>query len=70
MNNNVDVDVFYDYRQILCMQAKIDAGLEDITGSWPPPPEPIAEPTPIDPVTKLKDFLAANPDVAAIITGA
>lgn len=31
----------------------------------PPPPAP----APIDPVEKLKAFLAANPDVAAIING-
>ena len=31
----------------------------------PPPPAP----APIDPVEKLKAFLAANPDVAALING-
>jgi len=32
-----------------------------------PEPEPVEE-TPADPVEKLKAFLAANPDVAAILT--
>lgn len=30
-------------------------------------PKPAVVETPADPVTKLKDFLAANPDVAAIL---
>lgn len=30
--------------------------------------EPVVEPAaPVDPVTKLKEFLAANPDVAALL---
>jgi hypothetical protein len=34
------------------------------------PADPIPEPPPaLDPVDKLKAFLAANPDVAAIING-
>jgi hypothetical protein len=33
-----------------------------------PAPEPLAaEPLQMDPVDKLRDFLAANPDVAALI---
>lgn len=31
-----------------------------------PEPEPLPE-VPVDPVAKLKDFLTANPDVAAIL---
>jgi len=39
-----------DNTQLPYMQAKIDAGLEEITGSWPlpesePEPQPVAEPT-------------------------
>lgn len=30
-------------------------------------PEPVVLETPVDPVQKLKDFLAANPDVAAVL---
>lgn len=33
-----------------------------------PAPAVVVDPVPVDPVQKLKDFLAANPDVAAIIT--
>lgn len=33
----------------------------------PPEPEEAAEPAILDPVEKLKTFLAANPDVAAIL---
>ena len=39
-------------------------------GNTPEPADPIPEPPPtLDPVEKLKAFLAANPDVAAIING-
>lgn len=31
------------------------------------PADPIPEPTPIDPVEKLRAFLAANPDVQEIL---
>lgn len=34
-----------------------------------PTPEPLATaPLQVDPVDKLRDFLAANPDVAALLT--
>ena len=32
-----------------------------------PTPIPFVEPVVVDPVTKLKDFLAANPDVQALL---
>lgn len=32
-----------------------------------PPPQQVVITTPIDPVEKLKQFLTANPDVAALI---
>ena len=39
-------------------------------GNTPEPADPIPEPPPaLDPVDKLKAFLAANPDVAALING-
>ena len=39
-------------------------------GNTPDPADPLPEPAPaLDPVEKLKQFLAANPDVAAIING-
>lgn len=39
-------------------------------GNTPEPADPLPEPSPVlDPVEKLKAFLAANPDVAAIING-
>ena len=39
-------------------------------GNTPEPADPLPEPAPaLDPVEKLKAFLAANPDVAAIING-
>lgn len=31
------------------------------------PADPVPEPIVIDPVIKLRDFLAANPDVAALL---
>ena len=49
------------------MQAKIDAGYEDITGNWPLPEEPIPEPVVLDPTEKLRLFLANNPDVLEIL---
>ena len=36
-------------------------------GNTPEPAGPIPEPVQIDPVEKLRQFLAANPDVAAIL---
>lgn len=36
-------------------------------GNTPEPADPIPEPTPIDPVEKLRAFLAANPDVQEIL---
>jgi len=36
-------------------------------GNTPESADPIPEPVQIDPVEKLKAFLAANPDVAAIL---
>lgn len=36
-------------------------------GNTPKPADPIPEPVQIDPVEKLRAFLAANPDVAAIL---
>lgn len=36
-------------------------------GNTPEPADPIPEPTPVDPVAKLQVFLAANPDVAALL---
>lgn len=39
-------------------------------GNTPEPADPLPEPAPVlDPVEKLKAFLAANPDVAALING-
>lgn len=39
-------------------------------GNTPDPADPLPETAPVlDPVEKLKQFLAANPDVAAIING-
>lgn len=32
-----------------------------------PVPDPIAELPPVDPVAKLQTFIAANPDVAALL---
>jgi len=40
--------------------------LAAIAASPPPPPPP--PPAPADPVDKLKAFLTANPDVAALLT--
>lgn len=34
-----------------------------------PAPMPEAPVAPVDPVDKLKEFLAANPDVAAVLKG-
>lgn len=39
--------------------AEVDANIQ--------PADPIPEPVQIDPVEKLRQFLAANPDVAAIL---
>lgn len=36
-------------------------------GNTPEPADLIPEPTPIDPVEKLRAFLAANPDVQEIL---
>lgn len=36
-------------------------------GNTPEPADPIPEPVQIDPVDKLRQFLAANPDVTAIL---
>ena len=36
-------------------------------GNTPEPADPIPEPVQIDPVEKLRQFLAANPGVAAIL---
>jgi len=36
-------------------------------GNTPEPADPIPEPVQIDPVEKPRQFLAANPDVAAIL---
>ena len=36
-------------------------------GNTPEPADPIPEPSPMDPVDKLRQFLAANPDVAEIL---
>lgn len=36
-------------------------------GNTPEPADPIPEPIRIDPVEKLRQFLSANPDVAAIL---
>lgn len=38
-----------------------------VEGNLPEPADPIPEPVQIDPVEKLRQFLAANPDVAAIL---
>lgn len=42
--------------------------IAEITAEWVPPelPQPV-EVTPVDPVEKLKQFLTANPDVAAVL---
>lgn len=61
----------YDDTQQSYIEAAIKAGWEEVTDSWPPSPSinvPTSEPTAlIDPVEKLKQFLAENPDVAAIL---
>lgn len=36
-------------------------------GNTPEPADPLPEPVQVDPVEKLRSFLAANPDVAAIL---
>ena len=36
-------------------------------GNTPEPADPLPEPVQVDPVEKLRAFLAANPDVAAIL---
>lgn len=36
-------------------------------GNTPEPGDPLPEPVQVDPVEKLRSFLAANPDVAAIL---
>lgn len=55
-----------DATQLSYMQAKISAGFEDVTDNWPLPPEP--EPEIVDPMERLRGFLAVNPDIAAILT--
>ena len=42
--------------------------IAEITAEWVPPelPQPV-EVTPVDPVEKLRQFLAANPDVDAVL---
>lgn len=57
-----------DDTQLPYMQEKINAGYEDVTGNWPPPPEP--DPVLDDPIERLKGFLAMNPDIAAAISTA
>lgn len=53
------------------IEVAIKAGWEEVTDSWPPSPSidvPASEPKAlIDPIEKLKQFLAENPDVAAIL---
>lgn len=36
-------------------------------GNTPEPADPLPEPVQVDPVEKLRSFLAANPDVATIL---
>jgi len=42
--------------------------IAEIAAEWVPPelPQPV-EVTPVDPVEKLRQFLVANPDVAAVL---
>jgi hypothetical protein len=67
---NPDDQQVYGYdpqdQQFLIDEA-ISQGWLDISGSWPPPPEPVIEPAPVDPVEKLRVFLVANPDVASLL---
>ena len=37
-------------------------------GNTPEPADPIPEPEPVDPLAKLQAFLAANPDVKAMLS--
>ena len=42
--------------------------IAEITAEWVPPElPPSVEVTPVDPVEKLRRFLTANPDVAAVL---
>ncbi len=67
--NNDSGEVFAfdetDSTQLPYMQAKIEEGFEDITETWTPlASETVVQ---VNPVEKLKEFLSANPDVAAVL---
>ena len=49
------------------VQSELDCTESETWQEDPPPIIQAAAPTPIDPLEKLKSFLAANPDVGALL---
>ena len=49
------------------IESAIEAGWIDVSDCWPPAPEPLPEQSAVDPIEKLRAFLRANPDVAALL---